>query len=239
MLRLRQIAVVAPALPPVEADLCALLQAPVCHRDPGVEKYGLVNCLWALGGTFLEALAPVQPGTTAGRYLARRGGPTGYMLILDCDDMTALRLRLSMLNVRIVEDLAVTIAGQSAEALHLHPRDTGGCLLSIDHHGPDAGLMGSYAWAGPDWQRACRADLAITGAVLACAEPAATVSRWATLLARPWADIPGGHRIGLDHGSIDFLPVADGRGEGLSAIRVAGLAAAAHVCGLDILPGEG
>lgn len=239
VLRLRQIAVVANELAPQQAAFSSLLGVEPCYHDPGVGKYGLENALWALGGTFLEALAPIRPGTTAGRYLERRGGPTGYMLILDTDDITAQRLRLTMTGMRIVEDLTVDLHGQQATALHLHPRDTGGCLLSIDRHGPNPALMGSYAWAGPDWQRTCRRDLAITGAVLAADNPADLVSRWGAVLARPWGQAGDGFRIGLDHGHIDITPVRDGRGEGLSAIRVAGLAAPAHVCGIDLLPEDG
>jgi hypothetical protein len=239
VLRLRQVAVVAPELAPQEQAIGQLLGADVCFRDPGVGKYGLENALWALGGTFLEALAPTRPGTTAGRYLERRGGPTGYMLILDTNDIAAVRLRMTMLGARIVEDLSVDLHGQQATALHLHPRDTGGCLLSIDHHGPNPAMMGSYAWAGPDWQRHCRANLAITGAVLACEDPSVTAARYSALLARPWERRADGLRIRLDHGCIDFVAISDDRGEGLSAIRVAGLKAPAHACGIDLLPEDG
>ncbi|MEI6486728.1 MAG: VOC family protein [Sphingomonadales bacterium] len=235
MLRLRQIAMVAPDLAPVEAEVDGIVHAPVCYRDPGVGKYGLHNALWALGGTFLEALAPVQEGTTAGRYIARRGGATGYMVILDTDDLGAVRERLAALGVRLVEDLSVGDAALHATALHLHPRDTGGCLLSIDTHGPDAGLMGSYMWAGAAWHGAANRDLAISGAVMRCADPAATAALWGRILDRAPTSHGSGWRIALDNGALDFL--ANGpRGEGLDAIHVRGLAAPARSCGLDFLP---
>jgi Glyoxalase-like domain len=246
MLRLRQIAMVAPELAPVEADVGGLIAAGVCYRDPGVGKYGLENALWALGGSFLEALAPTQAGTTAGRYMDRRGGATGYMVILDCDDLEPLRARLAALNVRIVEDLSVGDAALHATALHLHPRDTGGCLLSIDQHGPDHGMMGSYMWAGSAWHAHCRADLAISSAIMACDDPAATAARWAAILDRAATPHGAGWRIRLDSdgsgSALDFMPLAESRdgpaGEGLNAIRLAGLAAPARVCGLDFLPEE-
>jgi hypothetical protein len=236
MLRLRQIAVVAPELPPVEADITATLGAGVCYRDPGVGKYGLHNALWALGGTFLEALAPLQPGTTAGRYIERRGGPTGYMVILDSDDLAPVRARLAAHGVSIVEDLSVDYHGQLASALHLHPRDTGGCLLSIDWHGPDGAMLGNYAWAGPGWQAQLRPDLAITGAVLACDDPAGTASQWGKLLGLNPAPHEAGWRLGLDHGVLEFCPITDSRGEGLAAIRLHGLPQQARICGIDLLP---
>jgi hypothetical protein len=239
LIRLRQIAMVAPELAPVVAEGCAALNAHVCFRDPDIAKFGLENALWSLGGTFLEALAPIRPGTSAGRYLDRRGGPTGYMLILDCDDLAPVRLRLAMMNVRIVEDLDVTLHGASAKALHLHPRDTGGCLLSIDSHRPDPAMLGSYAWAGPDWHRHTNADMAITGAVIACDDPQVIALRWSTLLVKPWQELADRWRLQLDHGSIDFVATTDGRGEGLSTIRIAGLAAPIRLSGLDLIPEPG
>ena len=236
MLRLRQIAMVAPELDPVEAEIARITRAAVCYRDPGVGKYGLHNALWALNGTFLEALAPLQPDTTAGRYMARRGGASGYMVILDTDDLAGVRARLAALGVRIVEDLTVGDAALHATALHLHPRDTGGCLLSVDAHGPDSAMLGSYMWAGSAWHAHASADFTITGAVMNCDDPAATAARWSAILGPP--AMPHGHswRIALDHGALDFNVVADPRGDGLAAIRVAGLTAPARSCGLDFLP---
>lgn len=235
MLRLRQIAVVARELPPAELEAGRILNAPVCFRDPGVGKYGLVNALWAVGGTFLEALAPTQPGTTAGRYMDRRGGATSYMVILDTDDLAPVRARIAAAQVRLVEDLQSGNAALHGAALHLHPRDTGGCLLSIDSHGPDPAMLGSYAWAGPDWQRHMNAELAITSAVLACNDPAATAARWAAILGRAAVTNGSGWRITLDIGTLDFV-AADTGGECLAAIRISGLATPAQLCGMDILP---
>jgi hypothetical protein len=236
MLRLRQIALVAPDLGQVEAEVGRTVVADVCYRDPGVGKYGLYNALWALGGTFLEALAPTQPDTTAGRYMVRRGGATGYMVILDTDDLAPVRARLAALNVRIVEDLTVGDERLHATALHLHPRDTGGCLLSIDQHGPDASLLGSYMWAGAHWHRHCRPDLFISGAVMACDDPAATSARWTAILDRPAVRHGKGWRLVVDNGTLDFVPVTSPRGEGLDAISLTGLDTPAHVGGLDFLP---
>ena len=219
----------------VEAG-CALLGVDVCYRDPAVTQFGVENALWALGGTFLEALAPIRIGCTAGRYLDRRGGPSGYMVIIDCSDPAPVRLRLTMMNIRIVEDVDLTRHGVQAKAMHLHPRDTGGCLLSIDHHGPDRAMLGSYGWAGPDWQHRMRADMAITGAVIACENPELIALRWSTLLVRPWQRLEDRWRLQLDHGSIEFTGISDERGEGLSAIRVAGLPAPAQWSGLDLIP---
>ena len=222
MLRLRQIALVAGELALVERTLTKTLDAEVCYRDPGVGKYGLHNALWALGGTFLEVVAPTQPGTAAGRYLERRKGDGGYMFIVDCDDIEARRAHLRKSDVRLVEDLTAGDAVLKAEALHLHPRDTGGCLLSVDRHGPDRDLMGSYLWAGRDWHRFARRDVSIAGATMQCDDPAATSARWSELLQRAAKPLGNGFEIALDNAYARFVPLADDRGEGLCGVELAG-----------------
>jgi hypothetical protein len=221
-LRLRQIALVARTLEPVERQLTSVLATGVCFRDPGVRKYGLHNALWALGGTFVEVVAPIQDNTAAGRYLDRRVGDGGYMCILDCDDLDARRAHVSALGIRIVEHARAGDAMAWSEAVHLHPRDTGGCLLSMDRHSSGPDMMGSYLWAGTDWQSKARPDVVITGAVMQCDDPAATAERWGHILRRPaTASADGSHDLRLDNAVVRFIPLADDRGEGLTRVRLA------------------
>lgn len=239
-LRLRQIALVARALEPVERQLTSVLATEVCYRDPGVAKYGLHNALWALGGTFLEVVAPIRDSTAAGRYLERRGGDGGYMCIVDCDDLDERRAQFRALGLRIVEDTRTGDAVRWSEAVHLHPKDTGGCLLSIDRHSGGADTMGGYLWAGPNWQSKVRRDLVISGAVMQCDDPAATAQRWARLLRRPAAAITdGGHELLLDNAVLRFVPLVDDRGEGLARVLLscadpASMLAAATAIGAPI-----
>ena len=53
-LRLRQIALVAEELLPVEAELSDVLGIKVCYRDPGVAHFGLENALFPIGNQLLE-----------------------------------------------------------------------------------------------------------------------------------------------------------------------------------------
>ena len=238
-LRLRQIALVARALEPVERQLTAVLATDVCFRDPGVGRYGLHNALWALGGTFLEVVAPIRDDTAAGRYLDRRGGDGGYMYIVDCDDLDARRAQFAALGVRVVENARAGDAVLWSEAIHLHPKDTGGCLLSIDRHSGGTDMMGGYRWAGADWQSKARRDVVISGAVLQCEDPAATARRWARVLGRPAAASTDGYELRLDNAIARFVPVADDRGEGLARVLLscaepATLLAAATAIGASI-----
>jgi hypothetical protein len=55
-----------------------------------------------IGDTFIEVVAPVEEGTTAGRLLDKRGGDGGYMAIFQVDDIAAARANAERLGVRVV-----------------------------------------------------------------------------------------------------------------------------------------
>ena len=101
-LRLRQIALVAEKLAPVEEELTDVLGIEVCFRDPGVGHFGLENALFPVGNQLLEVVAPVRENTAGGRYLERRKGDGGYMVITQCNDHAPRRARFEALGVRIV-----------------------------------------------------------------------------------------------------------------------------------------
>lgn len=221
-LRLRQICLVAHELAPVEKQIVDVLGVEVCYRDPGVAKYGLHNALFAMSGTFLEVVSPTRPDTAGGRYLDRRKGDGGYMYITDCDDLEARRGHFKKLGVRLVQDLKSGDDVSESEAIHLHPKDTGGCLLSVDRHSGGKDMLGGYHWAGPAWQKHDRSTTAraITGARMQCDDPHATARRWSELLQRPLTRQDDVWTIDLDNARARFVPLADDRGEGLSAVRL-------------------
>lgn len=221
-LRLRQIALAARELAPSEEMVADVLGAEVCYRDPGVGKYGLHNALFAFGGTFLEIVAPKQAGTTAERYIERRKGDGGYMFIVDCDNLEERRAHVQSVGVRLVEDLKSGDDLLWSEALHLHPRDTGGTLLSIDRHSGGVNMQGGYKWAGPDWQAADRSPRvkAIIGAAIQSADPEHLSARWSAILQRAVVRREGAFEIPLDQGFARFVEAEDDRGEGLSAVHL-------------------
>jgi hypothetical protein len=214
--RLRQIALVARELAPVVDDLCAVFDLEVAYRDPGVAEFGLHNAVMAIGDTFLEVVSPVREGTTAGRFLERRGGDGGYMVILQSDDLAADRRRAESLRVRVVWEIALP----DIATIHLHPRDLGGALVSLDQPRPPA----AWRWAGPDWEKRMRTDVVrhIAGAELQAADPSALASRWAEVLgcSAAWdgADV---HEIALEESRLRFVPPRDRRGDGLAVVELA------------------
>lgn len=217
MLRLRQICLVAEKLAPVEADIEAILGLKVCYRDPGVGKYGLENVLYPIGRDFLEVVAPVEDGTAAGRYLERRGGDGGYIVILQCDDGQRRRDHYASIGIRIANgmDYGEFLGTQ------LHPKDTGGCMLEVDRQDGDV-PDGAWRPAGEAWESAIATDrvTAMTGCTLQSQAPAPLATRWASILERDTAAAGAAVRIGLDNGGIDFVAAADDRGDGLIAIAI-------------------
>jgi len=172
MIRLRQAALVARDLDAAIADVRQHLDVDVCFRDPGVAEFGLHNALFRVGDQFLEVVSPVTAGTTAGRLLDKMGGDCGYMAIFEVDDLDARMRHLTKLGVRTVwQGDFRQIRGR-----HLHPKDTGGTLVSIDQ--PER--PGEWHWAGPNWRDSRRSTIAsaITGITLASADPVRLRERW-------------------------------------------------------------
>lgn len=214
-MRLRQVALVARDLADAVDALTQALGIEVGFRDPGVAVFGLENAVMPVGDTFLEVVSPARAGTSAGRLLKRRGGDGGYMVIVQSDELAEDRRRLAALGVRVVWEATL----DDIATVHLHPRDVGAAILSLDVAEPAA----SWRWAGPEWERHVRRDGAaeITAAELQAADPAALASRWAEVLARPATPREEGFEIALDRGAVRFVRDLDGRGEGLGGIEVA------------------
>jgi glyoxalase-like protein len=214
-MRLRQIALVAHDLAAAYADIAAILGVDYAYDDPGVGKYGLRNAVFPIGDTFLEVVSPKQPGTTAARLLQKRGGDGGYMVILQVDDLVQARARVRDASARIAD----LTDGDGFAFTHIHPKDIGGAILSLDHMKPKE----RWEWGGPGWQSHVCTDttLAVVGAELQSENPAKMAARWSEVLGRGAAEDGDLWRIRLDQGEIRFVEATDGRGEGLGAFDVA------------------
>ena len=216
MIRLRQVALVASDLDTVVSELCDRLGLTVCFNDPGVGEFGLHNALMVIGDQFLEVVSPTQEGTTAGRLIDKRGGDGGYMAIFEVDDLDTRMEHLGELGVRTVwaGDFP-TIRGR-----HLHPRDVGGAIVSIDQPVPN----GSWTWAGPTWTAHADSEIVagIAGVTVGAADPGAMSARWT--------------EIGVDT-AVDFAPAGD-RGDGIDAVDLVAadrslVGTSHHICGVD------
>jgi hypothetical protein len=224
-MRLRQIALVAEDLAAAEAAIERQLGVELCFRDPGVGAFGLANALYPVGDKLLEVVSPREAGTTAGRLLEKRGGDTGYMVILQVDDLGEMRRLLDRAAARIVfEAVADGVTG-----LHVHPRDIGGAILSVD----ETAGWDEWPWAGPTWRDHVQTDTVsdILAVEIEAEDPAAMAARWAEVIGRAGDGTP----IPLDEGSIRFVASAE-RGEGVSGLDLgsAGPPREVEICGCQV-----
>ncbi len=235
-LRLRQIALVGADLPATEAAICDVLGVEVCYRDPGVAYFGLENALFPVGNQILEVVAPTKEGTTAGRYLERRGGDGGYMVITQCDDHAPRKARVEALGVRVVHSFETPHFSN----MQMHPKDTGGSFFEIDEvlaenaHAED----GPWEPAGDNWQAHKRTErvAGIVGAEIQADDPEAVARRWSEI-----AEIPltASLTLPLENAEVRFVPCTDGRPEGLGGMTIrcndrAAILGAAEANGLPI-----
>ena len=218
-IRMRQICLVARQLAPVVDEIQSMLELPVCHRDPGVGKYGLENALFPVGDGFLEVVAPVRDGTTAGRYLDRRGGDGGYMVITQCDDLAERRKRCEAVSVRIANEIGYP----EYHELQLHPRDVGAAMLSFAWQAGARSPGGPWHPASYHGEPQAKTGLirAMTAAELQSEDPDRLARRWSEVIERPVRMEDGQRVIALDDATLRFTEATDGRGEGLAGLDLA------------------
>ena len=98
------------------------------------------------------------------------------MLILQTDDFEDAHARVRALGVRTVWEKTLP----DIRAMHLHPKDIGGAIVSIDQPMPPA----SWRWGGPAWrmQEGARGRQRVAGVTMAAADPPAMAARWAEVL---------------------------------------------------------
>jgi hypothetical protein len=223
MLRMRQICLVASDLDAVERDLSAAFGIEVCHRDTGVANYGLHNFLMPIGDGFLEVVSPL-PGrddTAGARYIERRGGDGGYMVIMQCGDFAEARERVTGLGIRLVLDGG----GDTNKGVQLHPKDVPAAIVELRWNANSEAPYGPWGPAGDDWQGA-RHEEVVTGMVAAelqtTDDPATLAARWSEVVDRPTGtDTAGNPTIELDAAVLRFVEATDGRGPGLGGLDLA------------------
>lgn len=234
-LRLRQICLVADAIEPAASQLAVVMGLNICYRDPHVGQYGLENVLLPVDTTLLEIVAPIRPGTAAGRFLEKTGGRGGYMAIFCCDDPDDRGRHAARIGVRT----ANVIDHAPYHGLQLHPRDCRAAFIELNHTEGSDNVRGPYPPAGPDWAKAIRTDTtqALTAVELQSPEPAELAAHWGRILQLPVeACADGSSELRLPNATLRFLP---GAREAMTAlifkvINAADIRAAAQERGLAL-----
>ena len=208
---IRQIVMVSSLRDPIVSDLNKLFGLEVAFNDPGVGHFGLENAVMPLGTDFLEVVSPIEENTTAGRYLDKRGGDGGYMVIIQVDDFDKTKSLVHDNEIEIVWDTDFP----EAKAIHLHPKQMGGAIVSLDWMNPKE----SWKWAGPEWNNHITDDIkGIDGIEIQASNPEEMFNRWKDIL-----DVSNINesekKIYLDNTWISFTD-EDDRGSGISAFSL-------------------
>ncbi len=221
-IRLRQICFVADKLAPVVEDLTAIFSLEVCFVDEGVGVFGLENSLFPIGSNFFEVVAPTKDNTAAGRFLQRRNGNGGYMVICQCDrreTQQARKARAQELGVRIAWEQDI----HGFQCMQLHPGDTGGAFFELDWD-PKNEPEGHWEPAGGDgWDTARRTDVVsgYSAVELQSHDPQSMAQRWADIAGIPLQqDDHGRLSFPLENADVRFVEATDGRGDGLGGVDI-------------------
>ena len=227
-IHLRQICLVAEKLAPAIDDLTGVFGVKPCFIDPQVGEWGLENTLLPIGTDFLEVVAPTRDGTPAGRYLDRRRGDGGYMVICQVsgrDEQEACRQRAADNGVRV----AFEHGGEGWNYMQLHPGDMRCAFLSIDWDAQQDVTGNWHPAGGTAWKPAVSTDVvtAMTGVELQSDDPLALAEHWSAVTGIPVQLRDGAPVVALANADLRFVAATDGRGPGLGGLdlRVADKAA--------------
>ena len=215
-MRLRQLVIATSEMDLLANSICDLFELKRTFSDPELIVFGLQNVIIPLGDTFLELVSPVKENTSAGRFLRKRGGDGGYMVIVDSVDLEKERKRLENVKMTIVwheNRKSDDIHGQS---LHLHPKQVGGAILSIDSMNPRS----SWLWAGTDWEKDINKSLVshLSGVNICGPNPDNLLSNWEKALGRQRS--LGGNSINLLGSSINIVMNTQSQSEYVSAFQI-------------------
>jgi hypothetical protein len=219
--RLRQVALVAADLDAACARIEDELGARHPFRDPGVAEFGLTNAVYEIGDTFLEVVSPAVEGTTAGRYLERRGGDAGYMALFQVADTERTRRRAAAMGLRVVWQADLP----DISGTHLHPQDVRGAIVSFD----TPTLPATWRWGGPRWIEGPPADAhptpRLAGLVVRVVDVDAAALAWGGILDASLAEL-----------GVRFEQAVDASDEGIAVVELSDFGHEATICGVTFRP---
>ncbi len=218
-IHIRQVCLVAHRLQPAIHELAEVLGIESCYVDPGVGRFGLENNLLAIGTNFLEVVAPVEENTAAGRFLTKRRGDGGYILVCQVDgedDQSHCRKNAAALGIRVAYE-----SNRGAyHLMQLHPADLKNTMWEIDWD-ERSEIDGVWEPAGGvGWRDHVKADVTVSlsGVELQSEDPQTTAQQWGKIAGLEAEQITGGWRSLLGNGELRFVQDTDGRGPGLSGV---------------------
>ncbi len=214
-MRLRQLVLVTDEIESLADQICDLFELKVSFCDPDLINFGLENRMIPVGDTFIEVVSPVQENTAAKRFLKKRNGPSGYMVICDVADIDIEKQRLENSDLKIIWHENRNVNGIHAQAVHLHPKQIGGAILSLDSMIPKT----AWLWAGLNWEDHINKALVenLTGVVLQSSYPEKLCASWEVALGKKRSGRVDEFLIELEKSKIKFIKENDTIEERISA----------------------
>ena len=201
-MRLRQLVFVSKERDRLAKEICDVFDLKEAYNDPGIISFGLENVLIPLNDTFFEIVMPVQENTTAERFFEKIGGEGGYMIIVDVKNFEQENERIKNSEIKIVWNGNRQEEGIHARTIHLHPKQVGGAILSLDKMIPED----EWLWAGTNWKEHINKSLVdcISGVILQSSDPNKLCSQWELALGKK-RDSSSALNISLDQSNISFI----------------------------------
>ena len=218
-MRLRQLVIATSEMDLLADSICDLFELKRTFSDPELIVFGLQNVLIPLGDTFLELVTPVKENTSAERFLKKKGGDGGYMVIVDSLNLEIERKRLETVEMDIVWHENRESNGIHGQSLHLHPKQVGGAILSIDNMMPSS----SWLWAGTEWEKDINKSLVshLSGVNICTPNPDNLISNWEKALGKKKSIF--GDWIDLGKSNINFVINTQSKSEYVSAFQIQAL----------------
>ena len=216
-MRIRQLVLVAQERDKVVNALCDVFNLEVAFYDPGIIHFGLENAVIPVGDTFLEVVSPVQEDTTAGRYLQKRKGNGGYMVIVQAEDLDKEKKRVESEGIKIIWEADRKEEEVHARGIHLHPKEIG-AILSIDTMDPPS----SWLWASTNWEKKVNTEVSncLNGVHLQSKDPEIMMKKWEKALGKKGIYINNQFQINLNKSRVVFMEDLDGRGDGIESFEI-------------------
>lgn len=103
----------------------------VMHREVVAEQ-GVEEAMMALGGSFVQLIAPISPDSPVGRFLEKRGEGLHHLAFAVLDLEVALA-HLEAEGARLI-DSRPRAGGRGSRIAFVHPADLCGTLIELVEH---------------------------------------------------------------------------------------------------------
>ena len=221
-IQLRQICLIARELSPIIDDLTYVLGIKTCFVDPRASAFGLENTVMSIGRNFLEVVSPVKTDSPGERFLKKRRGDGGYMVICQAESkeaQQAIRTRALVNGFHI----AYESEDDECSICQIHPKDMIATIFEINRVDPDDFTGNWVSAGGMRWKDSSEQSSSVEFVAVELQSPnrVEIADRWARVAGLPVKSSGDELYVELNNARIRFVEQSDGRGPGLSGMDLA------------------